>query len=77
MSWETISLGEFLTLKRGHDLPAARRQEGNVPVVSVSGITGHHNVAKVERPTILCRHLTMQRQHHDCCHFSKMRTPGM
>lgn len=53
MSWETISLGEFLTLKRGYDLPASQRQKGNIPVVSSSGITGHHNVAKVEGPGVV------------------------
>ncbi|MBL7180114.1 MAG: restriction endonuclease subunit S [Desulfobacterales bacterium] len=53
MSWETIRLGEFLTLKRGYDLPSARRQEGNSPVVSSSGITGYHNVAMVEGPGVV------------------------
>jgi type I restriction enzyme S subunit len=53
MSWETIPLGEFLTLKRGYDLPSLRRQDGTVPVVSSSGITGHHNVAKVEGPGVV------------------------
>ncbi len=53
MSWETMRLGEFLTLKRGYDLPAAQRHEGNVPVVSSSGITGHHNVAKVAGPGVV------------------------
>jgi type I restriction enzyme S subunit len=53
MSWECVRLGEFLTLKRGYDLPAARRAEGDVPVVSSSGITGHHNVAKVAGPGVV------------------------
>lgn len=53
MTWDTIKLGEFLTLKRGYDLPTSRRQEGDVPVVSSSGITGHHNVAKIEGPGVV------------------------
>lgn len=53
MSWETIQLGEFLTLKRGYDLPSSRRHVGDVPVVSSSGVTGHHNVAKVEGPGVV------------------------
>ena len=53
MTWETISLGEFLTLKRGYDLPASSRQDGDVPVVSSSGITGNHNVAKVQGPGVV------------------------
>ncbi|MBI4334317.1 MAG: restriction endonuclease subunit S [Chloroflexi bacterium] len=53
MSWDTIPLGEFLTLKRGYDLPSTQRQEGIVPVVSSSGITGFHNEAKVEGPGVV------------------------
>ena len=53
MSWETIQLGEFLTLKRGYDLPSSKREEGAVPVVSSSGVTGYHNVAKVEGPGVV------------------------
>ena len=53
MTWEVIPLGEFITLKRGYDLPATNRVNGHVPVVSSSGITGHHNVAKVEGPGVV------------------------
>ena len=52
MSWETIQLGEFLTLKRGYDLPSSKRKEGTVPIVSSSGVTGYHNVAKIEGPGV-------------------------
>ena len=53
MSWETIQLGEFLTLKRGYDLPSSKREEGTVPIVSSSGVTGYHNVAKIEGPGVV------------------------
>ena len=53
MSWETIQLGEFLTLKRGYDLPSAKREEGTVPIVSSSGVTGYHSVAKIEGPGVV------------------------
>ncbi len=53
MSWETIRLGDFLTLKRGYDLPSSQRESGDVPVVSSSGITGYHNIAKVEGPGVV------------------------
>jgi type I restriction enzyme, S subunit len=33
MSWRSCRLGDVLTLKRGHDLPAHSRQDGDVPVV--------------------------------------------
>ena len=53
MGWETIQLGEFLTLKRGYDLPSSKRKEGTVPIVSSSGVTGCHNVAKIEGPGVV------------------------
>lgn len=46
-------LGNYITLKRGHDLPHAQRIVGHVPIVSSSGITGFHNVAKVEPPGVV------------------------
>lgn len=53
MSWTDCELGEVVTLKRGHDLPNDQRVEGNIPVVSSSGITGWHNVAKAEPPGVV------------------------
>ncbi|MFC2966843.1 restriction endonuclease subunit S [Acidimangrovimonas pyrenivorans] len=53
MSWEVCTLGDVVTLKRGHDLPKAKRVHGPVPVVSSSGITGHHNEAKAEPPGVV------------------------
>ena len=53
MSWETIQLGNFLTLKRGYDLPSSQRENGDIPVVSSSGVTGYHNVAKVKGPGVV------------------------
>ena len=53
MSWETYRLGDILTLKRGHDLPSSIRQDGDVPVVSSSGITGWHNEYKSIAPGIV------------------------
>lgn len=53
MSFESIPLGEFLTLKRGYDLPNSARKPGDVPIVSSSGITGTHDEAKVEGPGVV------------------------
>lgn len=53
MSWQAGVLGDVLTLKRGHDLPDSLRQDGDVPVISSSGITGHHNVAKAHGPGVV------------------------
>ena len=51
--WKECKLGDVVNLKRGYDLPRSKRQEGNVPVVSSSGITGHHNEAKVKAPGVV------------------------
>lgn len=53
MTWETMRLGDVVTLKRGHDLPASERTEGDVPVISSSGITGCHNEAKCKGPGVV------------------------
>ncbi|MFN7610003.1 MAG: restriction endonuclease subunit S, partial [bacterium] len=42
-----------MTLQRGHDLPDSDRQEGDVPVITSSGITGSHNVAKAKGPGVV------------------------
>jgi len=53
MSWDECTLGDVVTLKRGHDLPNAKRNPGEVPVVSSSGITGSHNEAKARPPGVV------------------------
>jgi type I restriction enzyme S subunit len=53
LSWRSCRLGDVLTLKRGHDLPGDVRQDGDVPVVSSSGITGYHNQAKATAPGVV------------------------
>lgn len=53
MTWESIQLGEFVTLKRGYDLSSSLRVDGAVPVVSSSGVTGCHNTAKVKGPGVV------------------------
>jgi type I restriction enzyme, S subunit len=53
MTWQAQRLGDVLTLKRGHDLPDSQRQDGDVPVVSSSGITGCHNEPKAKAPGVV------------------------
>jgi type I restriction enzyme S subunit len=48
-----LPLGEALELKRGYDLPNANRIEGSIPIVSSSGRSGFHNVAKVKGPGVV------------------------
>lgn len=51
--WERRALGDVLTLKRGYDLPEAKREAGDVPIVSSSGITGFHNHYKALDPGVV------------------------
>jgi type I restriction enzyme S subunit len=52
--WRGLTLGEVITLKRGYDLSTANRSEnGTIPVVSSSGVTGFHNEAKVQPPGVV------------------------
>ena len=53
MRWYTSRLGDLLTLKRGHDLPDSLRKDGDVPVVSSSGITGRHGEYKATAPGVV------------------------
>lgn len=53
MMWMEKRLGDVLTLKRGYDLTEAQRKEGEIPVVSSSGVTGSHNVAMVAGPGVV------------------------
>ena len=53
MSWQSYQLGDVITLKRGHDLPEQLRQNGDIPVVSSSGITGYHKVPKASAPGVV------------------------
>jgi type I restriction enzyme, S subunit len=51
-SWQEISLGEFVTLQRGHDLPETKRSPGSIPVMGSFGLTGYHNEAKTKGPGV-------------------------
>lgn len=51
--WRECLLGDVIMLKRGYDLPSRERQEGNVPIVSSSGITGFHDEAKIAGPGVV------------------------
>ena len=53
MKWRACRLGDVFTLKRGHDLPSDSRRDGEIPVVSSSGITGYHSEAKAEAPGVV------------------------
>jgi type I restriction enzyme S subunit len=46
-------LRDVINLKRGYDLPRQKRQPGKIPIVSSSGITDYHAVAKVKGPGVV------------------------
>lgn len=50
--WIDTTLGKFLALQRGHDLPKNQRLAGEVPVVGSGGFTGLHNEAKASGPGV-------------------------
>jgi type I restriction enzyme S subunit len=50
--WKRTTLGEFISLQRGHDLPSRERQSGRIPVIGSGGITGYHDTAVVPGPGI-------------------------
>ncbi|WP_370613178.1 restriction endonuclease subunit S [Escherichia coli] len=51
--WREITLGDFLTLKRGYDLPKSKRKDGHIPIISSSGFSGVHNVPMVDGPGVV------------------------
>ena len=51
--WEETTLGEFSPFLYGKSLPENIRREGNIPVVSSSGVTGRHDTALVQTKGIV------------------------
>lgn len=51
--WYSGKLGEVIELKRGYDLPQAKRKKGNVPLVSSSGVSDSHDTSMVKGPGVV------------------------
>ncbi|WP_447750814.1 restriction endonuclease subunit S [Sphingopyxis fribergensis] len=51
--WQERKLGDVITLKRGYDLASAARRHGTVPILSSSGVSGFHDIAKVNGPGVV------------------------
>jgi len=51
--WQDITLGDFLTLQRGFDLPKKDRIEGHYLVIASTGPVGTHNHAMVSGPGVV------------------------
>ena len=43
--WQETTLGELITLQRGHDLAKTEMQIGGIPVAGSNGVIGYHNKA--------------------------------
>ena len=51
--WVELSLGDIVNLKRGYDLPKRLREDGDIPLISSSGVSDVHNIAKVLGPGVV------------------------
>jgi restriction endonuclease S subunit len=52
-NWQSLTLGEFVRLQRGHDLTEAQRRPGAVPVFGSAGHNGYHDVALAPGPGVV------------------------
>ena len=50
--WRTATIGDFVTLQRGIDLPSNERTNGSVPIMGSFGITGYHDKAACKGPGV-------------------------
>lgn len=53
MEYDKIKFKDFIELKRGYDLPTKDRIEGNIPIISSSGVSGKHDIEKVKGPGVV------------------------
>jgi len=52
--WERVKLGDVLKIKSGQNLTSKNMgSDGNIPVYGGNGITGYHDEANIDKPTIV------------------------
>jgi type I restriction enzyme S subunit len=51
--WRDITLGDFVSLQRGHDLTEPERRAGQVPVMGSAGLNGFHDTARAKGPGLV------------------------
>ena len=51
--WRPAHLEDLVFFQRGFDITKAEQRQGNIPVVSSSGIQSYHSEAKVEGPGVV------------------------
>lgn len=50
--WIDCTLGDVVTLQRGHDLSETARHKGTVPILGSFGVTGYHDEPKAPGPGV-------------------------
>ncbi len=53
VTFSEVTLGDVITLQRGFDITKAEQSDGQVPIVSSSGISSFHNKWKVKGPGVV------------------------
>jgi type I restriction enzyme, S subunit len=51
--WDETTLGDFIAIRRGHDLTARQRRRGQVPVMGSAGQNGCHDTALASGPGVV------------------------
>lgn len=51
--WRRTTLGEFVSLQRGHDLTDPERKKGSIPVMGSAGQNGFHDTALAKGPGVV------------------------
>lgn len=51
--WITSTIGDQVTLQRGFDITKKQFKEGNVPVISSSGVSGQHSESTCQAPGVV------------------------
>ena len=52
-SWSPGKLQDLVLFQRGFDITKAEQKDGDIPVISSSGPSSHHNVPKVQGPGVI------------------------
>jgi type I restriction enzyme S subunit len=53
VEWSVGPMGSYMALQRGFDITVAEQHQGDVPVVSSSGISSFHDRAMVKGPGVV------------------------
>ncbi len=51
--WQSVSVSKLFDWSSGKNLPTKKQNEGDVPVIGGNGITGYHDAALIDFPTVV------------------------